>query len=130
LGAPNCHYNCQYSKDGSKGPNIPIYKNDKMIGRLLINVKVIVCITIVFFYRYYEDITMDKGLSNYTQMLTLEAMKYISKRSISRKPFFLYWAPDSTHDPTYASEKFRHTSKRGDAAVTNGVKFFYIIKSF
>ena len=41
------------------------------------------------------------------------------KRGSTAKPFFLYWAPDSTHSPSYASPKFRGSSARsspyGDA---------------
>ena len=55
----------------------------------------------------YQDFNIDvgKGLSNYTNILTAEALKYIYKRQESAKnePFFLYWAPDATHGPTYAS---------------------------
>jgi hypothetical protein len=31
----------------------------------------------------------------------------------TEKPFFLCWAPDSTHGPTYASKQFLNSSKRG-----------------
>jgi hypothetical protein len=31
----------------------------------------------------------------------------------TEKPFFLYWATDSTHGPTYASKQFLNSSKRG-----------------
>lgn len=30
-----------------------------------------------------------------------------------KQPFFLYWAPDATHEPVYASHMFRGKSKRG-----------------
>ncbi|KAG7258797.1 hypothetical protein CRUP_001181 [Coryphaenoides rupestris] len=33
--------------------------------------------------------------------------------SLSRQPFFLYWAPDSTHAPVYASKRFLGRSQRG-----------------
>ena len=47
-------------------------------------------------------------------MLKIEALFYISKRAaIPQKPFFLYWAPDSTHAPVYASNKFHGKSQRG-----------------
>ena len=71
--------------------------------------------------RYYQDFSIDtgKGLSNYTNILKTEALRYIYKRQesakIEPKPFFLYWAPDATHGPTYSSEKFRETSSRGSA---------------
>ena len=44
FGAPNCHF--KYGQDGHKGPNIPVYRNEKMIGR------------------YYQDIGIDtvKGI--------------------------------------------------------------------
>ena len=60
--------------------------------------------------RYYQDFSIDtgKGLSNYTNILKTEALRYIYKRQesakIEPKPFFLYWAPDATHGPTYASQ--------------------------
>ena len=88
FGAPNCHF--KYGK--KRGPNIPVYNNEKMIGR------------------YYQDFSIDtgKGLSNYTNILKTEALRYIYKRQesakIEPKPFFLYWAPDATHGPTYASQ--------------------------
>ena len=61
------------------------------------------------YFRYYESIIIDKerGRSNYTETLKREAMKFIIRRSSTNKPFFLYWAPDSTHAPAYASNKFR-----------------------
>ena len=65
--------------------------------------------------RYFEGIGPDiitTGVCNYTQSLTMEALNYVYKRSKSNKPFFLYWAPDSTHGPCYSSTKFRNTSQR------------------
>ena len=101
FGAPNCHF--KYSQDGRKaGPNIPVYNNQNMIGR------------------YYQDqfeIT-NSGVSNYTEILRVEALRYIYQRTASKnpdQPFFLYWAPDSTHGPCYASSDHRKTSQRGSA---------------
>ena len=65
--------------------------------------------------RYYEgDFLIENGVSNYTKLLKTEALKYIYHRA-DKGPFFLYWAPDATHGPTYASEAFRHSSQRGSA---------------
>ena len=51
FGAPNCHF--KYSKTGRKGPNIPVYRDGKMVGR------------------YYEQFPIDtkQGLSNFTLTL-------------------------------------------------------------
>ena len=67
--------------------------------------------------RYYEDFAIDtqSGLSNFTDLLKMEALRYISQRAESKQPFFLYWTPDATHGPTYASKTFRHQSQRGSA---------------
>ncbi|XP_071518385.1 N-acetylgalactosamine-6-sulfatase-like [Panulirus ornatus] len=64
--------------------------------------------------RYYEDFSINRvrGLSNMTQLFTQEAIGFI-EREAGRGPFFLLWAPDSTHAPTYASDAFRGTSRRG-----------------
>ena len=49
-----------------------------------------------------------------------QALEFIS-RPDGGSPYFLYFAPDSTHGPTYASEKFRRRSCRdnsyGDAVM-------------
>ncbi len=95
FGAPNCHF--KYPN----GPNIPIYNNNKMVGRYY-------AANSAFF-----NIDTKKGLSNYTSVLTSEALRYIQRNA--HRPFFLYWAPDATHGPTYASEKFRHSSQRASA---------------
>ena len=66
-------------------------------------------------HRYYEDIGIDFKTreSNYTQMLTNEALDFLTRMSENQKQFFLYWAPDSTHAPTYAAKSFLKTSRRG-----------------
>ncbi|XP_059089835.1 N-acetylgalactosamine-6-sulfatase-like isoform X3 [Tigriopus californicus] len=94
-GAPNVHF--QY--DGTTAPNIPVYKDQNMIGR------------------FYEGIAINltTGISEYTQHLGEEALEYISRRGRTGKPFFLYWNPDSTHAPSYASARFRGRSQRGTA---------------
>nr|XP_039261192.1 N-acetylgalactosamine-6-sulfatase-like [Styela clava] len=94
FGAPNCHFG---PYDDVSTPNIPVYDNEDMIGR------------------YYEDFVIDrnKDLSNYTQILIEKAKEFISRMHQADSPFFLYWAPDSTHDPVYSSEKFRGKSQRG-----------------
>lgn len=70
-------------------------------------------------YRYYEDFPIHRrtGLSNMTRLLTQEAVSFI-QREAGRGPFFLLWAPDSSHAPTYASDTFRGTSRRGQAPYT------------
>nr|CAB3248234.1 N-acetylgalactosamine-6-sulfatase-like [Phallusia mammillata] len=94
VGAPNCHFG---PYDDKTTPNIPVYNGSKMIGR------------------YYEEFPINHTthLSNLTQLYIEEALKYIKEQSTSGKPFFLYWAPDSTHGPVYASQMFKGTSRRG-----------------
>ena len=71
--------------------------------------------------RYYEEFGIDinSGTSNYTQELLEQALEFISRKDTS--PYFLYWAPDSTHAPTYSSAKFVGRSMRssfyGDAVM-------------
>ena len=57
----HCHF--KYNVTWRKGPNIPVYKNTKMMGR------------------YYEDFKIDRGrgLSNYTQVMTEHALEYITR---------------------------------------------------
>ena len=81
-----------------------MYNNSRMVGR------------------YYEQFPIDisKGLSNYSLTLLEQALEFISRPDGS-SPYFLYFAPDSTHGPTYASAKFRRRSARdssyGDAVM-------------
>ncbi|XP_076831146.1 N-acetylgalactosamine-6-sulfatase [Brachyhypopomus gauderio] len=94
FGAPNCHfgpYNTSYR------PNIPVYNNSQMIGR------------------YYEEFKIDDrtGESNLTQIYLQEGLDFILQQTMARKPFFLYWAPDATHAPVYASKRFLGKSQRG-----------------
>ncbi|XP_054714239.1 N-acetylgalactosamine-6-sulfatase-like [Uloborus diversus] len=93
FGSTNCHFG-PYKKSP---PNIPVFRNNEMIGR------------------YYQDFKIDQstGESNFTQLLIEEAVDFIEKASNGTKPFFLYWTPDSTHAPCYASKKFLGSSKRG-----------------
>jgi len=93
FGAPNCHFG---PYDNKKTPNIPVYKNYNMTGRL------------------YEDFKIKRdGESNLTQLYITEATEFITKQAKSEQPFFLYWAVDATHGPIYASKKFLGTSRRG-----------------
>ncbi len=48
-----------------------------------------------------------------TQLYLQEALEFIDKNTQDSKPFFLYWTPDATHDPLYASKPFLGTSERG-----------------
>ncbi|TNN80494.1 N-acetylgalactosamine-6-sulfatase [Liparis tanakae] len=94
FGAPDCHFGPYNS---STRPNIPVYNNSEMIGR------------------YYEEFKIDKktGESNLTQMYLLEGMDFIVRQTEAQRPFFLYWAPDATHAPVYASKRFLGKSQRG-----------------
>lgn len=42
-----------------------------------------------------------------------EGLDFVEKEHKAGNPFFLYWTPDATHTPLYASEKFRGRSIRG-----------------
>lgn len=94
FGAPNCHFG-PYS--GRDRPNVPVYNNTEMIGR------------------YYEEFQIDRktGESNLTQIYLQEALGFIFMQTLARRPFFLYWAPDATHAPVYASKSFIGKSQRG-----------------
>ncbi|XP_015239813.1 PREDICTED: N-acetylgalactosamine-6-sulfatase [Cyprinodon variegatus] len=94
FGSPNCHFGPYNS---SFRPNIPVYNNSEMIGR------------------YYEEFKIDlrSGESNLTQMYLMEGMDFIQRQTQAKQPFFLYWAPDATHAPVYASKSFLGKSQRG-----------------
>ncbi|XP_056881635.1 N-acetylgalactosamine-6-sulfatase isoform X1 [Takifugu flavidus] len=94
FGAPNCHFG---PYNNSVRPNIPVYRNSWMLGR------------------YYEEFKIDKktGESNLTQMYLLEGLDFIQRQAEAQKPFFLYWTPDATHAPVYASKDFLGKSQRG-----------------
>ena len=56
--------------------------------------------------RYYEQFPIDTrtGASNYTLELLEHVLEYISREEEEDKsPYFLYFAPDSTHAPAYSS---------------------------
>lgn len=93
FGAPNCHF----KYDNVSGPNIPVYNNERMVGR----------------YYSSPEFSISQGISNYTDILRIEALKYIYHQQ--KDPFFLYWAPDATHGPTYASQRYAKTSSRCSA---------------
>uniref|UniRef100_A0A8C6UQM9 N-acetylgalactosamine-6-sulfatase n=1 Tax=Neogobius melanostomus TaxID=47308 RepID=A0A8C6UQM9_9GOBI len=94
FGAPNCHFGPYNSTDR---PNIPVYNNSEMIGR------------------YYEEfkINRDTAESNLTQIYLREGLDFILRLTQAQKPFFLYWTPDATHGPVYASKNFNGKSQRG-----------------
>uniref|UniRef100_A0A665XC25 N-acetylgalactosamine-6-sulfatase n=1 Tax=Echeneis naucrates TaxID=173247 RepID=A0A665XC25_ECHNA len=94
FGAPNCHFGPYNS---SIRPNIPVYNNSEMLGR------------------YYEEFKIDirSGESNLTQIYLLQGLEFIQRQTEARQPFFLYWAPDATHAPVYASKQFLGKSQRG-----------------
>ena len=58
---------------------------------------------------YFPVICGNEEIQFYQQ----EAISFIKKQASAEKPFFLYWAPDATHEPVYASAKFKGTSRRG-----------------
>ena len=66
-------------------------------------------------FRYYEEFPIDRttGESNLTQHYISEAVEFITDTVNSEVPFFLYWTPDATHQPVYASKPFLGTSQRG-----------------
>jgi N-acetylgalactosamine-6-sulfatase len=94
FGSPNCHFG---PFDDVETPNIPVYRNATMAGR------------------YYTDFPIHKstGESNLTQLYIEEAASFIEKSVKADSPFFLYWTPDATHGPVYASKTFLGTSSRG-----------------
>ena len=94
FGSGNCHFG---PFDDKNTPNIPVYKNDKMVGR------------------YYTNFTIQKqeGISNLTQLFIKEATDFIEAKNKEGTPFFLYWTPDATHGPAYASMMFHGKSIRG-----------------
>ena len=94
FGSGNCHFG---PYDDKKTPNMPVYKNDRMVGR------------------YYTNFTINKGsgLSNISQIFIQEAVSFIDENHEKSTPFFLYYTPDATHDPTYSSEMFHGKSARG-----------------
>ncbi|XP_073691826.1 N-acetylgalactosamine-6-sulfatase [Garra rufa] len=94
FGAPNCHFG---PYNNSVRPNVPVYNNSEMKGR------------------YYEEfeINVKTGESNLTQIYLKEGLDFISQQAMAQRPFFLYWAPDATHAPVYASKLFLGKSQRG-----------------
>ncbi|KAK3730552.1 hypothetical protein RRG08_006401 [Elysia crispata] len=95
FGAPNCHFGPNDPKDA---PNIPVYKDAKMVGR------------------YYEgdfNINLESGESNLTQRFIEEGIEFIESQTKKGQPFFLYWAADASHIPVYASKPFLGKSTRG-----------------
>lgn len=73
----------------SQVPDVPLMNNETVIGRL------------------YADI--DVGT------LTPRYLNYISQflNQNKEKPFFLYYAPDNTHEPVYCAPQFVNSSARG-----------------
>ena len=67
--------------------------------------------------RYYEDFKIDRktGESNYTRLLTDEAVSFLESQANQTAPFFLLWTPDATHAPHYASKEFLGKSRRGQS---------------
>ena len=65
--------------------------------------------------RLYEEFKIDHstGESNLTQMYIKEGLDFIEKNAKGERSFFLYWTPDATHGPLYASKDFLGGSQRG-----------------
>ncbi len=42
-----------------------------------------------------------------------EALSFVEAQHLAGKPFLLYWVPDATHTPLYASQTFLGKSQRG-----------------
>ncbi|CBY34342.1 unnamed protein product [Oikopleura dioica] len=83
--------------DDKHTPNIPVFENDKMIGR------------------YYEEISIDRNnaRSNFTNTLRVRALEFVQNSVDAQKPFFLFFTPDSSHAPVYSSPAFAGKSRRG-----------------
>lgn len=101
FGSPNVHFG---PYDGKSMPNVALFRDNQMVGR------------------YYEKefaIDDQKHVSNLTSKFADEALNYIKARSADKKPFFLYFTPDTLHAPTYRSEAFVGKSQKdssyGDA---------------
>ncbi|XP_023235609.1 N-acetylgalactosamine-6-sulfatase-like [Centruroides sculpturatus] len=94
FGSTNCHFG---PYDDKTTPNIPVFRDNQMVGR------------------YYEDfqINQTSGESNMTKLYIQEAVEFIKEEANSGNPFFLYWAPDATHAPIYASKNYLGKSRRG-----------------
>eukprot|EP00116_Pleurobrachia_bachei_P003385 sb/3463647/ len=92
FGSGNCHFG---KYDDIKTPNIPVYKNDRMVGR------------------YFTNFTMHGGQSNVSQIFLQEGLDFIEQEVAADNPFFLYWTPDANHDPHYSSDMFHGKSIRG-----------------
>jgi N-acetylgalactosamine-6-sulfatase len=72
-------------------PDMQLINNTEVLGRL------------------YRDIDIHNLNIDYIET----AVEYIKRRSQTDSPFFLYFAPDNTHIPLFASAKFQGTSARG-----------------
>nr|XP_054748513.1 N-acetylgalactosamine-6-sulfatase-like isoform X1 [Lytechinus pictus] len=94
FGSPNCHFGPYNDKNT---PNMPVYQDAEMAGR------------------YYEEFAIDRktGESNLTQLYIQEGVSFVEQSVAARQPFFLYWTPDATHEPLYASKSFLGRSQRG-----------------
>ncbi|CAN7937193.1 unnamed protein product [Ixodes hexagonus] len=92
FGSPNCHFG---PYDNVERPNVAFFRDSCMIGR------------------YFEDfeIDLETRTSNLTLQFTQEAVEFIDRQH--DRPFFLYWAPDSSHAPVYSSRATRGRSIRG-----------------
>ena len=106
-GSTNCHFG---PYDNKHTPNIPVYNGEYMIGRWVWSCKPVLNVSDT---RYYQDFKIEHGKSNLTQMYTNAGVEFITRSVKDNKPFFLYWTPDATHEPVYASDSFLGSSQRG-----------------
>lgn len=47
-----------------------------------------------------------------------EGLDFILRQTQAQRPFFLYWTPDATHAPVYASKRFLGKSQRGRSVIS------------
>jgi len=95
LGSPGCHF---VRPNLPETPGIPVIRNASMIGR------------------YYEGewaINRTSGESNITRMFADAAVDFVTRSARFADPFYLYFTPDGTHAPAYASKQFLGKSPRG-----------------
>eukprot|EP01112_Ceratiomyxa_fruticulosa_P015921 TRINITY_DN4763_c0_g3_i1.p1 TRINITY_DN4763_c0_g3~~TRINITY_DN4763_c0_g3_i1.p1 ORF type:complete len:572 (+),score=130.43 TRINITY_DN4763_c0_g3_i1:213-1718(+) len=86
FGTPLWH---MQAENQSQIPDVPLMEGNKILGRL------------------YADI----DISTVTEMYLNRSIQIINQNK--NQPFFLYYAPDGTHAPTYAGKNFQGKSARG-----------------
>lgn len=61
----------------------------------------------------WTDALWDAPDVGFDSICLQEGLKFIIQQATAQRPFFLYWAPDATHAPVYASKHFLGKSQRG-----------------